>query len=155
LAAQENKHLTFELDKESYAIPILKVKEIIRMIEITEVPKLPNFMKGVINLRGKIIPILDLRLKFGLEEKDYDERTSIIVLELATENGARTSGLVVDTVNEVLDISDTDIEPPPQYGTDVDQTFLTGMGKVTDKVIMMLDVDKILSVGEIQKLDQV
>ena len=155
MAVKENKYLTFELDKEGYAIPILKVKEIIGMMEITEVPRLPNFIKGVINLRGKIIPVIDLRLKFGLEERSYDERTSIIVVELETESATRISGIVVDTVNEVLDIDDTDIEPPPQYGTDVDQAFLTGMGKVQDNVIMLLNADRILSTGEMHKLESV
>jgi len=155
LAVQENKYLTFELEKEGYAIPILKVKEIIGMMQITEVPRQPKFVKGVINLRGKIIPIIDLRLKFGLEERNYDERTSIIVVELETENSTRISGMVVDAVNEVLDINNTDIEPPPSYGTDVDQAFLTGMGKVKDSVIMLLNVDRILSTDELKKLESV
>jgi len=155
LALQENKYLTFELDKEGYAIPILKVKEIIGMMEVTQVPRQPDFIKGVINLRGKIIPLIDLRLKFGLQEREYDERTSIIVMELNSENSPKTSGIVVDTVNEVLDINDADIEPPPQYGTDVDQAFLTGMGKVQDNVIMLLNADRILSTGEMQKLESV
>ncbi len=155
MAVKDNKFLTFVLGEESYAIPILKIKEIIGMMAITEVPRLPNFIKGVINLRGKIIPVIDLRLKFGLEERGYDERTSIIVVELETENATRISGLVVDTVNEVLDISDAEIEPPPQYGTDVDQAFLMGMGKVKEEVIMILDADKILSAGEIKILDEV
>ncbi len=155
MAVQKNKYLTFELDDEGYAIPILKVKEIIGMMQITEVPRLPKFVKGVINLRGKIIPVIDLRLKFGLEEKSYDERTSIIVVELETENSTSVSGMVVDTVNEVLDINDTDIEPPPRYGSDVDQAFLTGMGKVQENVIMLLNADKILSSTEIQKLESV
>ncbi len=155
LAAQENKYLTFDLATEGYAMPILKVKEIIGMMKITEVPRQPNFVKGVINLRGKIIPVIDLRLKFDLDERDYDERTSIIVIELETENATRISGLVVDAVNEVLDIEKSDIEPPPQYGTDINQAFLTGMGKVKDKVIMILDVNKILLYEEIEKLKDV
>ena len=155
MAAQDNKFLTFELGEESYAIPILKIKEIIGMMAITEVPRLPDFIKGVINLRGKIIPVIDLRLKFGLQERQYDERTSIIVMELATENSTKTSGMVVDTVQEVLDIEESDIEPPPHYGADVDQEFLTGMGKVGDNVIMLLNADKILSTGEMQNLETV
>jgi purine-binding chemotaxis protein CheW len=155
MAEKDAKYLTFELANEGYAIPILKVKEIIGMMEITQVPKLPSFIKGVINLRGKIIPIIDLRLKFGLEERDYDERTSIIVVELETENTITTSGIVVDNVQEVLDIKSRDIEPPPQYGTDVEQSFLTGMGKVKDDVIMLLNVDRILSAKELQKIEKI
>lgn len=152
---EDNKFLTFGLGEENYAIPILKVKEIIGMMEITQVPKLPHFIKGVINLRGKIIPVIDLRLKFGLPEREYDDRTSIIVVELKTENTNKISGIVVDTVNEVMDIESCDIEPPPQYGVDVDQAFLTGMGKVKDNVIMLLDTNKILSTGELEELETV
>ena len=151
MAAQDNKYLTFQLGQENYAIPILKIKEIIGMMAITQVPRLPEFMKGVINLRGKIIPVIDLRLKFGLEEKDYNERTSIIVMEL----GNTTSGMVVDTVDEVIDIEPSDIEPPPQYGNDIDQAFLSGMGKIGENVVMLLNVDKILSDDEMQTLDTV
>lgn len=155
MAKEDNKFLTFVLGEENYAIPILKVKEIIGMMDITTVPRLPDFIKGVINLRGQIIPVIDLRLKFGLKERVYDDRTSIIVMELVSENITRTSGIVVDTVQEVLDIDSKDIEPPPQYGTDVDQAFLTGLGKVDDKVIMLLNVDKILSTGEMQDIDTI
>ncbi len=155
MARQQNKYLTFELDQEGYAIPILKVKGIIGMMEITQVPRLPSFIKGVINLRGKIIPVIDLRIKFGLEEKDYDERTSIIVVEIKTETATSITGMVVDIVNEVLDIDDADIEPPPRYGTDVDQTFLIGMGKVDEEVIMLLDTDKVLSSNEVEILESV
>ena len=154
MAKQENKYLTFQLGEEGYAIPILKVKEIIGMMDITEVPKMPEFVKGVINLRGKIIPVIDLRLKFGLEEKSYDERTSIIVVELESEAATKTSGIVVDTVQEVLDINSANVEPPP-YGTEGEQAFLAGMGKVKDKVIMLLDSDKILSSDEMQTLQTV
>ena len=155
MAQEDNKFLTFELGSENYAIPILKIKEIIGMMAITSVPRLPDFIKGVINLRGKIIPVLDLRLKFGLDEREYDDRTSIIVMELQMENSTRTSGVVVDTVSEVMDISADDIEPPPQYSTDVDQAFLTGMGKVGEEVIMLLDADKILSDDEMEKLESI
>jgi purine-binding chemotaxis protein CheW len=152
MAAQDNKFLTFELGGEIYGISILKIKEIIGMMSITKVPKLPDFVKGVINLRGKIIPVIDLRLKFGLVERPYDERTSIIVMELIIEGATKTSGIVVDTVKEVLDIEVGNIDPPPQYGVDVDQAFLTGMGKVDEDVIMLLDADKILTAGELKTL---
>ena len=152
---QDNKYLTFKLGEEKYAIPIIKIKEIIGMISITKVPKLPEFIKGVINLRGRIIPVIDLRLKLGLEQKDYNERTSIIVIELLTTNETLTSGLIVDTVNDVLDIAKENIEPPPKYGAGVNQEFLKGMGKVKDEVIMLIDVDKVFSEEETEKLEKV
>lgn len=155
MVEESNKYLTFGLGEENYAIPILKIKEIIGMMDITKIPRLPDFIKGVINLRGMIIPVIDLRLKFGLDSRDYDDRTSIIVVELKTDDAKITSGIVVDTVNEVLDINQSDIEPPPQCANGVDQAFLTGIGKVKDSVIMLLDVIKILSSDEIEILEAV
>ncbi len=152
MAAKNNKYLTFLLSNEQYAIPILKTKEIIGMESITRVPHIPDFIKGVLNLRGKIIPIIDLRLKFGLKEGKYDERTSIIIIELDTENGLKTSGMIVDSVQEVLDINDENIESPPKYGSEIDTSFLAGIGKVNDKVILLLEVDKILSFEDKQKI---
>lgn len=149
MAGKDDKFLTFSLGEELYGIPILKVKEIIGMMAITSVPKLPSYIRGIINLRGKIIPIIDLRLKFGLPERKYDDRTCIIVVELETGNGVRTSGLVVDTVQEVLEIDHTCVEPPPTYGIDVDQTFLTGIGKLKDRVVMILETERILTSGEL------
>jgi purine-binding chemotaxis protein CheW len=142
---ENSKYLTFGLGEESYAIDILNIKEIIGMMDITHVPRLPVYIKGVINLRGKIIPVIDMRLKFGLDSKDYVDRTSIVVLELEKEGINITSGIVVDTVNEVLDINSLDIEPPPEHSTDTEQDFITGMAKVNDSVIMLLDVVKMLS----------
>lgn len=153
--AQDNKFLTFRLGDECYAIPILKIREIIGMMAITKIPRLPKFIKGVINLRGKIIPVVDLRIKFGLEEKPYDERTSIIVMEIQTQNTTKVNGVVVDTVQEVMDIPDSSIEPPPQYGDDANQEFLTGMGKVNEDVIMLLDVDRIFTESEKDMLENV
>ncbi len=153
--AQDNKFLTFKLGEENFAIPILKIKEIIGMMTVTKVPRLPDFIKGVVNLRGKIIPVVDLRLKFGMEERSYDERTQIIVMEIQSENGTKTNGIVVDTVQEVMDIPLENIETPPQYGANVDQEFLKGMGKVKEQVIMMLDVDRIFTTGEKEILETV
>ncbi len=152
---QDSKFLTFRLKEERYGIPIIKVKEIIGMLEITSIPKLPNFIKGVINLRGKIIPVVDLRLKFDMDEIEYNERTSIIVIELVADNNTYTVGIVVDTVQDVMDIDDDDIQDPPKYGMGINQDFITGMGKVKDDVIMLLNTDKIFSVGEIKTLETV
>jgi purine-binding chemotaxis protein CheW len=121
-------------------------------MEITNVPKTPNFVKGVINLRGKIIPIMDLRLKFCMEEKEYNERTCIIVVETSIHNTKSLMGIVVDTVSEVVNISQADIEPPPQYGNKIDEEFLTGMGKVKGKVVMLLNIEKIINSEEMVNL---
>ncbi len=155
MGKQDNKFLTFGLKEEKYGIPITKVKEIIGMMDITRVPKLPDFIRGVINLRGKIIPVIDLRLKFELEKIDYNERTSIIITELKTQSEILTSGFIVDSVNDVQDISPDNIEPPPKYGVNIGLEFLNGMGKIKDEVIMLLDIDKIFSHSETAKLESV
>lgn len=146
---QDGKHLTFCLGSEDYGIPILKVKEIIGLMEITHVPQTPEFIKGVINLRGKIIPIMDLRLKFKMQEKDYNERTCIIVVEVNINNAKRLMGIVVDTVSEVVNIQSSEIEAPPQYGTKIETSFLTGMGKVKNKVVMLLNIEQIINCEEV------
>jgi len=152
MEVQDGKYLTFSLKKEEYGIPILKVKEIIGMMEITDVPKTPNFVKGVINLRGKIIPVMDLRLKFTMEEKEYNERTCTIVVEVNINNLKSLMGIVVDTVSEVVNISHGEIEPSPQYGSKVNEEFLIGMGKVKGKVVMLLNIEKIINSEELVTL---
>ncbi len=151
------KYLTFALGKEEYGIPIQRVKEIIGMMEITGVPRTPDFIKGVINLRGKIIPLMDLRLKFGLAERPYSERTCIIVVEVASEEerDVRMMSIAVDMVSEVVNIADGDVEQPPRYGNGVDIRFLRGMGKVKGKVVMLLDMDRVLSAEEFALLGDV
>ncbi len=140
---QDGKHLTFSLGKEDYGIPILQVREIIGMMEITEVPKTPEYIKGVINLRGKIIPIMDLRSKFGMDPIEYTERTCIIVVEVDVNKAKRPMGIVVDMVSEVVTIEQGEIEAALDYGAKVDGDFLTGMGKVKDKVVLLLEIEKI------------
>ena len=142
---QDNKYLTFELKEEKYGIHIKKVREIIGMKHITSVPNIPEFVRGVINLRGKIISVIDLRLKLGINKKDYNERTSIIVIERQVQGGILTSGIIVDSVNDVQDISQENIEPPPSYGETTYKTFLKGLGKIKDEVIMLIDEDNIFS----------
>lgn len=149
------KFLTFLLGSEEYGIPIQKIKEIIGIMDITSVPRSPSFIKGVINLRGKIIPVMDLRLKFELREKEYNQRTCIIVVELEHSDSSRLMGIVVDTVSEVLNIQKSDIELPPQYGSLVDTAFLTGMGKVKGKVVLLLDIEQILSSAEKVQLNEI
>lgn len=151
-AALAGKYLTFELAEEIYGIEILKVQEIIGMMKVTRVPKLPGFIKGVINLRGKVIPVIDLRLKFGLQDLEMTEKTCIIVVQVAREDGKVIMGLMVDEVSEVLDIPGDYIEDAPAFGESVDTDFLLGIGKMGDKVIMLMDVDKVLSVEELGEM---
>ena len=139
------KYLTFVLAREEYGIPILKVREIIKLLEITSIPKTPGYIKGVINLRGKIISIMDLRLKFGLEEKEYNERTCIVVVEISLNDTRKLMGLIVDAVSEVASLTTDQIEPPPEYGNQNNQGFLTGVGKVKERVVLLLDIERILS----------
>lgn len=152
----EGKYLTFRLADEAYGLEILKVQEIIGVMSITRIPKTPDFIRGVINLRGKVIPVVDLRLKFGLDKKDNSEKTCIIVVQVekASENPV-IMGIIVDEVSEVLDIKAEQIEPAPSFGVTVDTEFILGMGKASQKVIMLLDVDKVLSKHEIDTLNAV
>lgn len=145
MKAEEGKYLTFNLKNENYGIPLGRVKEIIAMLPITEVPKTPVYIKGVINLRGKIIPIMDLRLKFGLEEKEYNDRTCIIVVDISTGDNKRQTGLAVDAVAEVVDIKSAEIEEMSSSEKNSEDEFIIGIGKVRDKVVMLLDIEKVLS----------
>ncbi len=133
------KYLTFKLSDEEYGVEILKVREINGLMDITAVPQMPHYMKGVINLRGKVLPVVDLRLKFGLEEIEPTEQTCTIVVDVGRE-----IGIIVDTVSEVLDIKSEAIEPPPALGGTVDTSFILGMGKVGEEVKILLDIDKVL-----------
>ena len=146
---EEEKYLMFYLNEEHYGIQILKVNEIIGVMDVTPIPKTPDFMKGIINLRGKIIPVMDLRLKFGMTEREYDELTCIIIVEVDIEGQQKVVGLLVDKVAEVVNIYQDDIELPPQYGQESDNAFLTGIGKVKDKVVMLLDIETILNCQEL------
>lgn len=155
LLAQAGKYLTFALSGEIYGLEILKVQEIIGMMSVTRVPRTPEFMRGVINLRGKVIPVVDLRLKFGLASTEDTERTCIIVVQVSKGDTTVIMGIIVDEVSEVMDINEKQIEPAPEFGSQVDTNFIMGMGKVEKKVIMLLDVDKVLSGGEIEMMSKV
>ncbi|MCP3940872.1 MAG: purine-binding chemotaxis protein CheW [Desulfobacteraceae bacterium] len=146
------KYLTFLLKKEEYGLGILKVKEIIGMIAITSIPKTPKFIKGVVNLRGKVIPVIDLRLKFDMESIDYSDRTCIIVVEIDSESGTVLIGIVVDAVSEVLNIKEEEIEETPTFGTKLDTDYILGMAKMEGRVKILLDIDKVLNADEIATL---
>ncbi|MDR1080504.1 MAG: chemotaxis protein CheW [Deltaproteobacteria bacterium] len=145
----DGKYLTFQLAGEGYGIGILKVREIIGMLPVTPVPQTPLFLKGVINLRGQVIPVVDLRLKFGLPEEEYTERTSIIVVEVKGLNGNIPIGIVVDTVSEVINIQAHEIEPAPAFGSTIDMNFILGMAKTGDGVKILLNIDLVLSAEEL------
>ena len=147
---QKDKYLTFCIGSEDYGIAIANVTEIIGIQNINEVPDMPDFIKGVINLRGKVIPVMDVRTRFRLESKDYDERTCIIVVEI----GGAAVGLVVDEVSEVADIPQNQVEPPPRIAKSDSSRYLKGMGKMDENVKILLNVDRLLQDEEIEQLDQ-
>ena len=139
------KYLTFSLAREIHGLAILKVQEIIGIMPVTRVPRLPAFVRGVINLRGKIIPVIDLRLQFALEGQQDTAKTCIIVTQIRRLSRQVTVGILVDEVAEVIDLKEDQIEPAPSFGTAVSTDFLLGMGKVNQKVVMLLDIDRILA----------
>lgn len=148
VADREGKYLTFSLDHEEYGISILKVKEIIGMMPVTPVPQTPEYVKGVINLRGKVIPVSDLRLKFGMAQMEYTERTCIIVVEIASETKKIAMGIVVDSVSEVLNIKSTEIEDTPNFGSRLNTEYILGMAKSGHGVKILLDIDKVMSIED-------
>ena len=151
---REGKYLTFSLNKEEYGIGILKIKEIIGMMPITTVPQTPEYVKGVINLRGKVIPVLDLRLRFGMREVEYTDRTCIIVVEIDGTLSTMIIGIVVDSVSEVLNIKGEDIEDAPTFNKSVKTEYIMGMAKMDGKVKILLDIDEVLSADELQIIEK-
>jgi purine-binding chemotaxis protein CheW len=149
---REGKYLTFTLAGEEYGIGILKIKEIIGMMPITSVPQTPKFVKGVINLRGKVIPVMDLRLRFAMDAIDYNDRTCIIVVEIGGRGTDIVIGIVVDSVSEVLNIKGEDIEDTPTFGTTLNTAFILGMAKMEGKVKILLDIDAVLSAEDLDAL---
>lgn len=150
--AREQEMLTFALGEEHYGVFILNVKEIVGMMPITRVPNTPSFIKGIVNLRGNIIPIMDIRLKFGIEEIPYNERTCIIIIQINVKGKGKLIGVVVDAVSEVVNILAEDVEPPPEYGIQAEDNFIVGIGKVKNKVIIILDIDKVVKCPEMVKM---
>lgn len=147
-AGEGDQHITFLLGEEEYALDILAVQEIVRLPRITHVPNLPAFMRGVINLRGVVVPVIDVRVKFGIGQADYDKRTCIIIVKMA----GRTMGMIVDRVSEVLRLPEGSIEPPPPFGTNIKADFIKGMGKVDERLLIILDLDKVLSNEEVSAI---
>lgn len=151
----DGKFLTFALGTEEYGVGILKVREIIGLMEITAVPHTPEYIKGVINLRGRVIPVIDLRLKFDMKQAEYNDRTCIIVVEVDGKAGPVQVGMLVDSVSEVLNISEAEIEPPPSFGSEKGTDYIKGMGKVKGKVKILLDVDRVIGSGVLRQFEEV
>src|SRR5579864_1513723 len=149
------KYLVFHLGKEEFGIRVLKVREIMGIQDITAVPQTPAYVKGVINLRGKVIPVVDLRLKFGLPEAEYTQRTCIIVVQVQGEAGVMLMGIVVDGVAEVLNLAPGDVEDTPDFGQGVATPYLLGMAKVKGKVKILLEIDQVLTSQELQGIENV
>ncbi len=145
LELKDCRQLTFILNGGDYGFPIYTVNEVIGLVKITHVPNTPSFIKGIINLRGKIMPVMDLRLKFGMPESEYNERTCIIIVSVKIKGEQKTMGVVVDRISEVIDIKLDDVEAPPQYGAKDSVSFLMGIGKFKEKVIMLLNIDEVVS----------
>lgn len=138
-----NQFLTFTLAEELYAVEVAQVQEVLSEMPLTVIPRMPDYMKGVINIRGKVVPVVDLRTKFGLPETEKTVDTSIIVMDLHTEDTSVTVGCLTDSVQEVLDIDEETIQPAPAIGTSVDVRFIRGLGKKEERFIIILDVDQV------------
>ena len=150
-----NQYLTFTLDEEQYALSVLKVREVLEYTRITKIPKTAVYMKGVINLRGQGVPVIDLRSKFGLPEIENTKDTSIIVMEVEGNGGGVVLGALADSVQEVIELEPSQIEPAPRFGTRLATEFILGMGKKDEKFIIILDIDKIFNSEEVSLLNQV
>jgi purine-binding chemotaxis protein CheW len=146
------KYLTFHLAGEVYGVRIQKVQEIIRMMKITRVPRAPHFVAGVINLRGKVIPVINMRLKFNLEKLDYDDRTCIIVAQIKFGDTEIPLGIIIDKFSEVHDLTPEQISKTPPMGAAVNTEFIMGIGKADEKIIMLLDLDKAFSLKELEAM---
>lgn len=146
------QYLTFLLGGEMFGVGILNVKEIIEFGSITEIPMMPAFIRGVINLRGAVVPVIDLAARFGGKVTEVGRRTCIVIIEVADEEARHDIGVIVDAVSEVLEIPGSEIEPPPSFGARIRAEFIQGMGKVAGKFVILLDISRVLSVEEIALL---
>ena len=150
-----HQYLTFTLGSEMFAVGILNVKEIIEYGNLTEIPMMPAFIRGVINLRGAVVPVVDLAARFGGKISDVQRRTCIVIVEITQDDAKHDIGIMVDAVSEVLEIGVKDIEPPPSFGAKIRADFIAGMGKVNQKFVIILQIDRVLSVDEMAMLANV
>ncbi len=155
-SAEENRgqYLTFALAAEMFAIPILNIKEIIEYGQLTSVPMMPPFILGVINLRGSVVPVVDMSARFGRKPSAITRRTCIVIIEIEADGEKQDVGMMVDSVSEVLEIPRSEIEPPPSFGAKIRADFILGMGKIAGRFVIILDVDKVLSIEEMALLGQ-
>lgn len=151
----QSQYLTFLLGGEMFAIPILNIKEIIEYGQLTTVPMMPEFIRGVINLRGAVVPVVDIAVRFGRKSTAVTRRTCIVIIEIEAGDERQDIGVVVDTVNEVLEIPRAEIEQAPSFGAKIRADFIQGMGKIEGKFVVILDVNHVLSVDEMAQLSQV
>ncbi len=147
--AETNQYLTFKLDEEIYALDITQVREVLDFSDVTKVPRMPEFMRGVINLRGGVVPVADLRLKFGMSMTEKTVDTCIIIMEITLDGETTLLGALADSVQEVLTLESGQIESPPKIGTKLNTEFIRGMGKKNDEFIIILDIDRVFSVDEL------
>lgn len=153
-AQDQQQYLTFMLGGETFAIGILAIKEIIEYGNLTEVPMMPEYIRGVINLRGSVVPVVDLSARFGRKSAQLTRRTCIVIIEVASDEEKQVVGVVVDAVNEVLEIPQEQIEPPPAFGAKIRTDFIRGMGKVDSKFVIILNVGNVLSIDDLALLEQ-
>lgn len=151
-AAEQQQYLTFSLGEEMFAIGILAIREIIEYGQVTEVPMTPPFIRGVINLRGAVVPVIDLAVRFGRPPRENTRRTCIVIVELESERGRQDMGVVVDAVSEVLEIGAADIEPPPEFGARIRLDFIAGMARIEGRFVVVLATERVLSVDEVAVL---
>ena len=151
-AGEAHPYLTFALSSELYAVGILNVKEIIEYGNLTEIPMMPAFIRGVINLRGAVVPVIDLAARFGGKISEVQRRTCIVIVEMRQDDAKQDLGIMVDAVSEVLEIPGAEIEPPPSFGAKIRADFISGMGKVNNKFVIILDIQRVLSVEEMANI---
>ncbi|MBF0181564.1 MAG: chemotaxis protein CheW [Magnetococcales bacterium] len=149
---EPTQFLTFHLDKEVFAIDISRIKEVLEFTTVTKIPRTPNFMCGVINLRGSVVPVVDMRLKFGMSKSEKTVNTCIIIIDVAQDDGTTVIGAMADSVKEVVELDPAHIEPPPKIGTGLRTDFIRGMGKQGDHFVILLDTDKVFSSTELSML---
>ncbi len=154
LSVEQNQYLTFYLEREEFGVGILKVKEILEYSTPTRVPMVPEFIQGVINLRGSVVPVVDLKAKFHMPDSEITKKSCVIIIEVNMEGDDTTMGILVDAVSEVMDIAPEDIEPAPSFGAKIKVDFIQGMAKLENQFIMLLDLDKVLSIEELAVLNQ-
>jgi purine-binding chemotaxis protein CheW len=152
---ETNQYLAFNLDSEIFAFDISKVREVLEFDKVTRVPQTPDMMKGVINLRGSVVPVVDMRIKFGMGETEKTVNTVIIIIEIELDGTSTMIGALVDSVQEVIDLDSEHIEPPPKIGTKLNTEFIRGMGKQGDQFLIILDIEKVFSSEELDFVQQV